>query len=158
MRFLSNAFHNGREDILLFRPKFSGNPKYLPVPPSYEIRRALLVFSRWLHGVFEEKLIDDLVWLMHCPYLWSIPTNILQLDASDLQKNIVSSAKRRWLTRGIFMATRTPGSDPFSCAFRQRLDKTSVQMMKRYGDRKSPCLIPREGRAQPCGTLLKRKE
>lgn len=56
--------------------------------------------------------MDDLSVLMVSPdaasYLCRIEFNVSQLNSSDPMKNIVSSAKRRWLTRGDPLAILIP--------------------------------------------------
>lgn len=69
------------------------------MPPSVEIHRSpfTLIFTVW--GVLEEKVMDDLARLIHCPdansYLLMIETNAAQLVELDFPNNIVSSAKSR---------------------------------------------------------------
>ena len=134
-------------------PKCSGRPRYFPMPPSCPVPRADLTFCFVLGSVLEEKVIADLLRLMHWPeassYLCKIDTRASQLARSERQKNMVSSAKRRWFIGGQARATFTPPKAPLSCAWLQSPDSTSVHRMKRYGERGSPGLSPRVGETSP---------
>ena len=116
------------------RPKCSGSPKYFPTPPSFVIPNNGLASSFTGSGVFAEKVIGDLSLFIICPegssYSVRISFSFRQQLGEALQKNTVSSAKSRWYTCGLPLATRMPGKDLFYCATLHRPDITSPQRMK----------------------------
>ena len=130
-------------------PKCSGSPRYFLIPPSFYIVSWRLTRSFVWEDVLEEKVIADLVAFMHWPdafsYLLRRDTSCTQLWASDLMKNIVSSAKSRWFIAGLFRATLTPVSKPRFCALVHIPERTSVHRIKRYGESGSPFRRPWEG-------------
>lgn len=99
-----------------FRPKCSGSPRYFPIPPSLGIFSSVLTLLLTSGEVFEEKVMVDFSWLIHCPdassYLRRIERSVAQFAAVDFPKNIVSSANKRWLIGGQFRAIFIPGSAP----------------------------------------------
>lgn len=145
-----------------FWPSNSSKPRYLHSPPSFWIPKALFTLSLTSWDVFDENVIADLLQLIVWPeamaYLSIIAFRSAQLAGSALQKNIVSSAKRRWFTLGLPAATFIPGSFPCSCALLHNPDSTSLHRMKRYGDKESPCWIPLCGLTLPYADPLMRKE
>ena len=125
-----------------FLPNSSGSPRYLPVPPSFWIERASLIADLRAVGACREKLIEDFPVLIDCPeassYRFSNRHKASPFSLLALRKNIVSSAKRRWLRRGHPRATRTPLRVPSSCALLHRPERTSLHKIKMYGERGSP--------------------
>lgn len=95
----------------------------------------------------ERKREDQLA--AHCLILSTIEVNriftsALQLAWEEWQNIIVSSAKSRWLTRGLPLDTRIPLRVSFLTAILHNPERTSPHRIKTYGERGSPCLIPRE--------------
>lgn len=93
----------------------------------------ILVFTSL--DVFEEKVIADFPRLMHWPdapsYTVKMRFNASQLDTFVLVKNIVSSAKSKWLIGGQPHATLIPAILPSCRDLSQSFERTSVQRMKR---------------------------
>ncbi|CAA7029795.1 unnamed protein product [Microthlaspi erraticum] len=50
-----------------FHPKLSGNPRYLPYPPSFSIPSVCFTLSFISWGVFDENEMDDFWLLICCP-------------------------------------------------------------------------------------------
>ena len=127
---------------LFFLPNSSGSPRYFPIPPSFWIERASLTAVFRATGACLEKLIEDFSVLIDCPeassYRFNNRHRASPLSLLARRKNIVSSAKRRWLRRGHPRATRTPLRVPSSCALLHRPERTSLHKMKMYGERGSP--------------------
>lgn len=145
-----------------FRPNCSGKPRYFPIPPSIEIDIESFTRARTQAGVFAEKVIADFWGLILCPetdsYVFRIFNKAVTHLGLDLQKNIVSSAKSRWLMGGLLRETLTPGREPSVWPLAHKAESTYVQRMKICGDSGSPCLRPRDGLTEPCGVPLIRKE
>ena len=84
---------------LFLLPKFFRSLRYFPTPPSLVMFRSRFALALASGFVFEEKVIVDLAWFIHCPetssYFSRIETRALQLDELDLPKNIVLSANKR---------------------------------------------------------------
>jgi hypothetical protein len=75
-----------------------------------------------------------------------------------LAKIIKSSAKRRWVIGGQFLAILIPLRIPRLSCWWSILDKALVPRMNKNGDSGSPCLRPREGVNGPKGDPLMRME
>ena len=73
-------------------------------------------------------------------------------------KNIVSSAKSKWLTWGLALVTLIPFKEPSSLALLHSPERTSPHKIKMYGERGSPWRIPLLGCTLPLGEPLMRKE
>jgi len=105
---LSNSVYQRSEEVT-----FSS---YFPVPPSAEIPSSSLTFVFLSSGVFEEKNIENFPLLICWPdassYCRSIFFSDLQHSSEAWQKIIVSSAKSRWFTRGLRLATLIPCNVP----------------------------------------------
>ena len=97
-------------------PNCSGSPRYFPTPPSLWIWSFSLMIVLKAYGVLAEKITEDLlafiVWPEASSYYLSISPNASLLSLVALTKNIVSSAKRRWLMRGHPFATLMPSNMP----------------------------------------------
>ncbi|KAK9986113.1 hypothetical protein SO802_031064 [Lithocarpus litseifolius] len=69
------------------------------------------------------------------------------------QNNRQSSAKRRWETRTPPRREEIPFNLFVTAAFRIKEDNPSAQNRKRYGNKGSPCLMPRVGVMKPIWKL-----
>lgn len=76
----------------------------------------------------------------------------------SITKNIVSSTKRRCLIHELLIKTLKPGKWFFTWALLHNLDKTSIQRINKYGERKSPCRKPLVRKMWSCGVPLSKKE
>ena len=142
--------------------KCSGSPRYLPTPPSFVMLSFAFTACFRVPSVLFEKVIDDLSTLIYCPEAFSYRVRSAWSDAllscEAFTKNMVSSANKKWLSRGLPRATLIPFKEPSSCALLQRPDRTSLHIIKMYGERGSPWRIPLVGLTLPLGELLMRKE
>jgi len=136
-----------------FRPNNSCNPRYLPEPPSFGIPICILTLSFSVACVFAEKVTADFCELIFWPeatsYLCRMSSNAVHSFASDLQKNIVSSANSMWFNLGLFFPTLIPVRLFSRWALIHRPDRTSLQRMKTYGDSGSPWRRPLCGVISP---------
>lgn len=105
---------------LFFLPKCSGRPRYFPMPHSPVMSKQRLILAFAGPVVLDENVIADFALFIRWPdalaYLSRIRERAEQLAGSDLEKNMVSSAKRRLLIGGQLRPTLTHRREPFSCA------------------------------------------
>ena len=87
-------------------------PRYVPIPPSFWILSVFLICCLTVPLILLPKSIEDfsklIRWPDACPYfLTTFNTSSHSWD-SNLQKKWLSSAKRRWDTKGHVCVTRIP--------------------------------------------------
>jgi hypothetical protein len=112
--------------------------------------------------VFLLNLIEDflvlMVWPDHEQY---VSRQALMLAASRreaLPNSSRSSAKRRWFIAEESLAIFIPLIFPSLSSLSNNLESNSEPMMKRKGERGSPCLKPLEGEKRPKGLPFRRME
>lgn len=97
------------ERSFFLRPKCSSKPSYFPTPPFFVINSSFLTLILISSGVLVKKVIADICQFILCPeavsYFLRILNSIWQLCVFALQKDIVSSANRRWLILGLLLGT-----------------------------------------------------
>ncbi|KAF5182970.1 hypothetical protein FRX31_027443 [Thalictrum thalictroides] len=96
--------------------------------------------------MFFPKRIPDFSKFMVSPVIPAkVSRMFLIVRASSIVARLkmkISSAKRRWLIGGPVLEILAPVKFPLSSFCLMRRLRTSIQMMKRRGDRGSPCLKP----------------
>ena len=129
-------------------PIKDGRPKYFVCLVSYIGPRLVKISSLASWDVLGLKKIEDLSVLIFCPekssYCWRIFFNTWLSFTLALQKRIMTSAKRRWVTLGQPLQMDIPVKNWFRIALLISAESPSVQMRKSVGERGSPCLSPRE--------------
>ena len=118
----------------------------------------LLRYNADVANAFSWVVTEVFYLFIACPnaasYLSRISKRCRHSSIVAWQKMKLSSANNRWEMHTLFVHDRMPCNYCLSVAFLIRKKRYSTHNRKRYGERGSPCLIPRDGEVYPCGTPL----